>query len=79
MPLSGSDVHVCVAHRSQFHNHKQGNDFLEELGGALEHSSAKTKKGQKVKGGSSNSRASVTMVTAVGEADVEPASACGDY
>lgn len=45
----------------------------------MELSSAKTKKGQKVKGGRGNSRASVTMVTAVGEADVEPASARGDY
>lgn len=70
---------MCVAQRSHFHVHKQGNDFLEELGGALELSSAKTKKGQKVKGGRGNSRASVTMVTPVGEADVEPAPACGDY
>lgn len=26
---------MCVAHRSHFHNQKQGKDFLEELGGAL--------------------------------------------
>lgn len=46
---------MCVARRSHFHNHERGKDFLEELGGALELSSATTTKGQKVKGGSSYS------------------------